>query len=255
MNPIFIDKTAITFFIINMQILILGATGRTGKLLVQLSLEKGYNVRVLIRDMNKLQIAHPRLEIIEGAVTDRAMLKKAMAGVDAILSCLNISRTNDFPWSPLRTPKDFLSTVMKLVIDEAGKQQISRIIVVSAWGVGETKVDIPGWFRWFIDNSNIKYPYLDHAIQEQLLMQSSMEWTVVRPTGLTSFRKKKVTMVTIGKLPRPTITITRYAVAEFMLEVLEKGLYIREKPIISAQHPGRAEQNPDSHVDLLPGIL
>jgi uncharacterized protein YbjT (DUF2867 family) len=138
-----------------MRILILGATGRTGKHLVSEALKNGHIVHVLVRDKSKIHHNAEQLTIFEGLPTDRTALKNAMTGCEAILTALNISRTSDFPWARLRTPKTFLSDTMKAVVKVAEEEKIKRIVVCSAWGANETKKDIPWWFRWFIDHSNI----------------------------------------------------------------------------------------------------
>ena len=45
---------------------------------------------------------------------------------------------------------------------------LRRLVLTSAWGAGETAAEIPGWFRWFIQNSNIGPAYRDHERQEAL---------------------------------------------------------------------------------------
>lgn len=215
-----------------MRILILGASGRTGKHVLDQALERGHTVTILVRDKKKV-IAHPHLTIHEGSPADQSSLNNAMKGNEVILSALNISRVNDWPWSRLRTPKDFLSSVMKSIIEVAPKNNIQRVVFTSACGVAETKKDIPGWFRWFIDNSNIRYPYLDHEKQEELLKQTSLQWTSVRPTGLINSKKPKEVIVSFNNTPKIRLTISRRNVAVFMLDVLEKNLYVRQLPVIS----------------------
>ncbi len=217
-----------------MTILILGATGRTGKHLLEQALHKGHNVHVLVRDKNKLSLSSVMMTIFEGTPTDPDILEKAMTGCDAVLSSLNISRGTDFPWSELRTPKDFLSTTMKNIISVTGKLGIKRIIVLSAWGVNETKNEIPGWFRWFIDHSNIKYPYLDHGIQEDLIKVTELDWTVLRPAGLSNSKKEKEVKISFNAIPKPGLLISRRNVAKFMLTILEENSYIRQMPTISS---------------------
>jgi putative NADH-flavin reductase len=216
-----------------MKILLLGATGRTGRYLLQESLDRGHIVHVLVRDKSKLKITHTNLTVYEGTPLDKAVLNTAMTGCDAILSALNISRCNDWPWSNLRTPKDFLSSVMKVIIELAPQHGIQRIVFTSAWGVAETRTDIPGWFRWFIEHSNILYPYEDHARQEDLLKQTSLEWTAIRAVGLINSKRKKTIIVSFNNTPRPRLTIGRRSLAAFMLDVLEKKMYVREMPVVS----------------------
>jgi uncharacterized protein YbjT (DUF2867 family) len=215
-----------------MRILILGATGRTGKHLLEQALQRGYHVHVLVRIKNKLPLDHGHLTVFEGSPSDPGALDNAMNGCEAVLSALNISRYNDFPWTKLRTPVDFLSSVMKSIIELMATHGIKRIIFTSAWGVAETRKDIPGWFRWFIEHSNIRYPYDDHARQEDLLKQTSLHWTAVRAVGLTNSDNNKEVMVSLNNNPEPKLLISRSHVATFMLDALEKNLYMGEMPVV-----------------------
>jgi len=208
-----------------MKVLLLGATGRTGKLILNELLTRGHVVSVLVRDKRKVA-ALASLTIFEGSTLDAAMQDCA-----AIISALNISRNSDFPWSALRTPKQLMSATMSNIIPLAQQHQIKRIIVISAWGVAETEKDLPWWFRWTIKNSNIKYGYLDHELQEGLLAQSDLDWTAIRPVGLTNFDLKPV-QVSIANSPKPRILISRKSVAGFTADVLEQALYIKQTPVI-----------------------
>ena len=122
---------------------------------------------------------------------------------------------------------------MQNVIEVAGELGLQRIIVTSAWGVHETKKDIPFWFRWLIDHSNIGVAYRDHERQEQLLEASSCDWTAVRPVGLTNSARDKNVVVTVSNVPKPNLTISRYSVAKFMVDVYTSGAYSRQAVAIS----------------------
>jgi uncharacterized protein YbjT (DUF2867 family) len=216
-----------------MRILILGATGRTGRFLVEEAIKHGYNINLLVRDKSKITINSNLISVYEGTPTTKEDLTNAMRGCEIIMSALNISRTSDFPWAKLRTPADFLSATMKNIIEVTNKLPVKHIIITSAWGVCETKKDIPGWFRWLIDHSNIAYPYKDHELQEELLKNSNLNWTVVRPVGLTNSLKEKNIIVSIDNFPKPTLTIGRKNVARFIINVLQSDLYLKQSPTIS----------------------
>ena len=216
-----------------MRILILGSTGRTGKHLLQQALQRGHTVNVLVRDRKKLTISDPNLSVYEGTPLDKTALEKAMVGCEAILSALNISRVNDWPWAKLKTPKDFLQSTMKNIIELMPKHNIERIIFISAWGVSETKKQIPGWFRWFIDHSNIRYPYLDHEKQEALVEKTNLHWTAVRAAGLTNSKKQKEVLISFNNHPKPRLLISRRSVAAFMIDILGRNLYVWQMPVIS----------------------
>ena len=216
-----------------MRILILGSTGRTGRILLSEAFRRGHQVTVLISHKGALRIKSKSIKAFEGTPLNKFTLADAMHGCDAVLSALNISRVSDFPWSKLRTSKDFLSASMKHIIDAATENGIKRIVITTAWGVAETQKDIPFWFRWLIKNSNIRYPYYDHERQEQILKSSDMDWTIVRPVGLTDSTKVRNVKVSLNNQPKPSLTISRRNVATFMLDALEKNLYVRECPVIS----------------------
>ncbi len=217
-----------------MKILILGATGRTGKHILTEALKRGHEVSALVRDAAKLTVASERLNAWEGLPTDKSQLTQVAAGCAAIVNALNLSRTSDFPWASLRTPKDFLSQTMENSIEVCRELGIRRMLITSAWGVDETRKEIPAWFRWLIEHSNIQYAYEEHARQEEMLRKTDLEWTIVRPAGLTNTAKTQKLQVSLNNQPKPKLTISRLSVATFLLDALEKQLFIRKCPTLSA---------------------
>ncbi len=217
----------------NKKLLILGSTGRTGKYLLKEALARGFEVNILVRDAKKISITSEKLSIFEGTPSNREDLAKALQGCTHVLSALNISRNSDFPWAGLRTPKDFLEKTIQNLIDLSKTNPLENVMVISAWGVAETKQDIPFWFRWTIDFSNIKYGYQGHEQQEKLLQNSAINYTIIRPVGLTNFEKLKPIIVTKNNYPKPNLLIPRKNVAKFMLDVLEKKEFFREVLVIS----------------------
>ncbi len=217
-----------------MTICILGATGRTGKHLLAEALQRGHHVRVIVRNAARITSGHEHLIVIEGDPRDREKLSEAMTGCTAVLSALNVSRKNDFPWSSLRSPADLLSSTMAQIISLSAETGVHRIIFTSAWGVGDSAQEIPSWFGWLIRNSNIGPAYADHARQEKLVAESGMQWTAVRPAALTNSSSMKPVRVSFQNNPRPHLFISRKMVAHFMLDCLEKGHYINRAPVISS---------------------
>lgn len=201
-----------------MKILLLGATGRTGKHVLSQCLEKGYEVSSLVRDPSKVEPLQG-LTIFKGDVTNKNDLISAMDGCTHIISVLNISRKSDFPWSKLRTPPTLLSDTMNLLTNINPANEINKVVVCSAWGVAESKKDIPFWFRWLIDSSNIGIAYADHQRQEEILLESRLNYTIVRPVGLvnSSFQKVKESF---GNQPKPSMLISRKSVAKYMINCL-----------------------------------
>lgn len=217
-----------------MKILLLGATGRTGKLVLKQALDYGHSVNCLARKVERIP-DNPALTLFEGNPGRKADLEKAIAGCDAVISVLNISRKSDFPWSRLRTPENYLSEVMSLLIPVAEEEKISRIIVCSAWGVAETRSHIPSWFRWFIENSNIGVAYKDHERQEKIITNSNLNWTIVRPVGLINSNRKQRVLESFDNSPKPSLTISRRSVANYIVESLNQKDLIGQKVVISGK--------------------
>ena len=74
------------------RVLIVGATGGTGRQLLAQALERGYVVTALVRDPGRLSIEHPHLTVVRGDVLDYATVEKAMRGQDAVISALGHKR-------------------------------------------------------------------------------------------------------------------------------------------------------------------
>ena len=102
-----------------------------------------------------------------------------MSKCNFVISVLNISRKTDFPWSSLKTPSTFLSDTINIVVKISKNENIKRISICSAWGVAETKNDIPKWFKWLIDKSNIGIAYQAHEKQEKIIYESKLNWTEI----------------------------------------------------------------------------
>jgi len=216
-----------------MKILILGATGRMGRLVLEEALNQGHKINCLVREPGKIKLSHANLKILQGTPAQIADLENAMKGCNNIISTLNISRKNDFPWSKLRTPPTFLSKVAKNILAASKNNRIDRLIVCSAWGVSETKKDIPFWFKWFIENSNIGVAYKDHKRQENIIKSSELNWTIVRPTGLTNFKRERNIVESFNNSPKPKLTISRINAAKYIVNAMSKNGLIRKTPVIS----------------------
>jgi putative NADH-flavin reductase len=216
-----------------MKILILGATGRTGRLIVEEALKQSYDLNVLVRDKNKISFSSKSINIFQGTPIRRADLAAAMQGCDLIISALGIVRASDAPWSKLITTKNFISESIKNAIAEAGQQGVKRLIAVSAWGVGETKKEIPFWLRWLINYTNLRPVYAEHEAAEKLLANSGLNWTAVRPVALNDSEKLKTLKVSFDNSPKPSLQISRQSVAKFIVDIVKSDKYNRKSPTIS----------------------
>ena len=162
-----------------MKILLFGATGRTGKLILQKALNDGHEVTAIVRDPSKLNGFSAK--IIRGTPYD----KETVNNCDVVINTLNVSRVSDNPWAKLRSPKDMISHSIQNALDAMKENSIKRIIVMGVLGAGESKAKMPFIFKLVVNYSNLKYAFDDHARQEELLAKSDTDWTVIRLPMLT----------------------------------------------------------------------
>jgi uncharacterized protein YbjT (DUF2867 family) len=206
-----------------MKILVLGATGRTGKLFAQLATSKNHQVTATIR--NKKNATLTNVNYIEGLPTDEQLLTKSLQGIDAVVVSLNINRTSDNPFAKVMSPLTLISDSVKALLPAMESNKVKRIVSVSASGAGDSWKDMPFIGRLFIRNSNIWKAYEDHTRQEQILRQSGLDWTIVRPVMLNDKDSDEYKAV-IGK---PTGgSISRKGVAKFILDSLESEKFVKE---------------------------
>ena len=213
-----------------MKVFLLGSTGRLGNEILNTLITRKIYTTILIRNQEKIKLDSKYLDVCVGNPLEIDKLDKAMSNCSIVINALNISRNSDFPWSKLRTPKTLLSETISNLIELNKKHDFSKIISVSAWGVLESKKQLPFWFRWLIDNSNIKHGYLDHEKQEQILTASNLDYTIIRPVGLSNSQKDKAPKITIKSKPS-NILVSRKTVSKFIVDNLKK--YNKETVTIS----------------------
>lgn len=214
-----------------MKILILGITGRTGRLVAEEAIKRGYKVVGIARKagINTMKEA----EIYIGTPYDFETVNKAIKGCDAVISTLNLFPQSQSLFGKVKFPLDTMSVSMRNAVKSMEEHSIKRIVLMTALGVGDSASELPGLFSFLVRISNIRYAYADHDVQEKVLENSALDWTIVRPVGLTDKNDKLSILHNLKGVGRITSTISRDAVAHFMLDCIEKGTFIRQKPGIS----------------------
>ena len=204
-----------------MKVFLLGSSGRLGNEILNNLISRKIHTSILVRTQEKIKLNSNYLDVFIGNPIEIDMLDKAIKNCNIVISALNISRKSDFPWSKLRAPKTLLSETISNLVHLHQKHNFDRIISVSAWGVRESRNQLPQWFRWLIDNSNIKYGYSDHEKQEQILTASNLDYTIIRPVGLSNSQKDKEPKITFKSKPG-NILVSRKTVSKFIVDNLEK---------------------------------
>lgn len=206
-----------------MNIAIFGAHGPTGLLLTQQALDKGYTVTAVTRHPETFPLQHAHLRVMRGDVYDLTTVEQAIAGQDAVLSTLGV------PFS--RQPITVYSQGVAHIVQAMQRLGVRRLICVSSSAAG-TDHDTGAGFVFdkilqpLVMSTIGKTTYADMKRMETLLMQSGLDWTIVRPSGL--FETPAVTDYQVAEDHIRRQFTSRADLADCMLQQLTTDRYSRK---------------------------
>jgi len=186
-----------------MNLLILGATGRTGRLVVEHALAAGHTVTALVRSPEKLTIRNSNLRVVPGKATDATDVARALEGGDAVLSTLGGSGS-------------VIADSTRAIVEAAHQTGVRRVVVLSSFFVERDRLGaVPRLLTWIAMGSVIK----DKSAGEQLLRQSGLDWTIIYASVLKDGPVSgSVEVLPEGAKRRISDRISRSDVAEWMVQ-------------------------------------
>lgn len=207
-----------------MRLFILGATGRTGVELVDQGLARGHAVTAFVRSPRKIARPHERLTVIGGDPRDASQLRAALPGHDAVLSALGGPDKPRFLGlgangsGPTTICGDCAHSTVR-AMQETG---VRRLMVVS---VAFLFTDfLPGAIA---GNLFFRETVRDAREMEHAVMESALEWTIVRPPQLTMGARTQRYRVKDGHLPSWGFSISRADLVHFMLQEVEDSRHLQ----------------------------
>lgn len=251
-----------------MQILLLGATGRTGTQVLKELLARNHKVTALARNPESLESTLPNrssnLTIIPGSPLNKTDISTALAAstspVDAVITTLNPRRASDSPFaavdptdSPPRMMADSMVGVLAALTDDAearrnnssnnnnntsSSKKRAKVVALSALGAGSSAPHAHCLLRLLFRHSNMRFTYEDHdAVEEELVRQQQQQqqaipYVLVRPTRLVEEDGMAARVFdedgTVGMME----AISRGAVARFLVDAAEGDEWDGKAPII-----------------------
>ena len=211
---------------------VLGGSGRTGGQIIDYALSKGHTVTALVRDPAKLS-ARAGLTVVQGTPVNRSDVDGAIGGADAVIVALNSSRRSDTPWAKPVSPPRLMADSVANTTAAMTARGIRRIVVLSAFGVGDSLSTAALPLRWMFTRTNLKYTYADHNLLDAEIRDTDTDWTLLRPAALNNKASTATIAVTDIHGPKPSFSISRAAVAHFAVDVIDASAHMREAPIIS----------------------
>ena len=249
-----------------MKLLIFGATGGTGRALIEQALERGHVVTAFARDPAKVRTTHKNLRVAKGDILNYDSVEAAINCQDAVLSALGIrvrtgaiiilaaicqvfaaavALSRPFEWFvrvgvPFLTlliflrKKTILSEGTKNILQAMEKLGVKRFICESSLGIGESKGQLGFLYNYVLIPLFLRNIFADKEVQERIIKDSMLDWVIVRPAALTNGPRRGVYRDgrNIGHWFF-TAKISRADVAGFMLKQLSDNTYLRKTPGVS----------------------
>ena len=208
-----------------MRIAVLGATGRSGQLLVTELLHRGHELTVLARTPQKLGATQGAVRVVTGASTDADALASLLEGAEAVVSTLG----------PTSRDSTVMSDTARVLVPAMEQRGIRRFVGVSGTGV-DMEGDLKGRKDRVISSMIRRVGGVmatDKAEEYRILVASDLEWTLVRPPRLVE-GPATGRVVHDARTPGRSSSIRRADLAVFFADVVEEDLYVRQAPFVSA---------------------
>ena len=206
-----------------MKLAVFGATGKTGRLIVQQALADGHQVTALARDPSRMGATHQRLRVVRGAADQADAIDDALRNADAVVSAMGSGGAT-------------LTTFGEKAISAMRRAGVSRI--VSLVGASVTEPGDPKSLSRSILQGITRFlapgKLEDGDTHARQLEATELAYTLVRPPRLTdgpaTGRVQHGPSLDLG----PTSAISRADLAAFMLQVAVDGLYVRAAPMVAS---------------------
>jgi len=207
------------------KLLVLGATGGTGRLIVRQALARGHDVTALVRSPEKGRELEGAT-LIAGDARDEAALRNALKGRDAVVSALGT------PASPFREVT-LLSTATRALVSAMTAEQVARLVCITGMGAGDSAGHGGFVFDHLVFPLLLRKVYADKNRQEAIVRASGLDWVLVRPSVLND-KPSRDTIRTLTELTGfHGGSISRQDVATFVLDQLRADAWLRRAPLIT----------------------
>ena len=142
--------------------LVFGGTGRTGKYFIELALREGHRVRALVRSPEKMDLQHPNLEVVIGAIPDYEPLEALLSEVDFVVSMLGDAH---------RQQRENVNTAfVKRLVPAMRRQGVKRLLYQAGGFTRPYKQALP-FTSWILKQTLVRFSGLlgQHRDNEAVL--------------------------------------------------------------------------------------
>jgi uncharacterized protein YbjT (DUF2867 family) len=219
------------------RVLIIGGSGRTGKLVIEELLHRSHEVTALVRNPEAMQIEiDAGLKIVTGTPMNQEDVRKAFtqSNPEVIIVTLSAPRASDSPFAAVVAPPRLMADSTANVVANMKELNTPKIIIMQAFGVGESWVNMHCVMQLLMKKSNMIYQYEDHSLVAKETKASGEKYVFVRPSRLVEGEAKEVKEYpNHGKGVPVLAAITRGSVAKFLVDAAESGTWDNTAPVIT----------------------
>jgi putative NADH-flavin reductase len=209
----------------HMRILIVGASKGIGLETTRQALASGYDVRALARSATSMNLAAPKLEKVQGDALDKSDVDAAVAAVDAVIVTLGVGLGDLF--KPVRLFSDATRVLIAAMKDNG----VNRLICLTGFGAGDSQASIAALqkipFKIVFGRA-----YDDKGLQEKLIKESGLDWTIVRPGVLLNGARTGRYKVLREPSEWRNGVISRANVADFLVKQIEGRAFVHASPVL-----------------------
>ncbi|KAF5660692.1 hypothetical protein FHETE_8855 [Fusarium heterosporum] len=222
-----------------MHFFLLGATGRTGKLVISELLSQNHTAIALVRNPASLT-AQPGLAIVAGSPLSKDDIRRALETSlgqppSAAIMTLNANRKSESPFAAPLSPPRFLADSCANACEVLKETGIHRFVVMSTAGVGDSWGNLPLLSKAFMGLTNVKYALEDHSLLDEEIRMTEVDWTLVRAVRLVFDNVEGKNMETLDSAGTGMTMSDRAnvgSVAKFLVKAAVESLYIKEAVVV-----------------------
>lgn len=209
-----------------MKIAILGSTGFIGKTLLEKALQRGYQVKTLVRDPEKLGVYKKMVEFVQGDASQTDKLEKTVAGTDAVLSTLPpIENANGSKMS---------TKAMEQLVTVLDKKGVKRFVhtggAVHDGGTNENWT-FSRRILWAYLNIVCRPVLIAKHMEWEVLRKSNLDWTLVRPPRVV--KGKPQGKLCADEKNLASVQVDVEDLAKFLLDQIQSEKWIKKAPLVA----------------------
>jgi nucleoside-diphosphate-sugar epimerase len=167
-----------------MNVIVIGASRGIGRETVKAALAAGHTVSAFARHPENIVLKHPNLKLVPGNVMDLQSVTKAISDHDAIVCALGLT-TMKAIGPPFAGHTYTLTVGTKNIVTAMAQSSMKRLITVTAISTGDSAQNCTPVAKWALQYG-LRWLFQEKERQEQQIMASSTNWTIIRPTALTN---------------------------------------------------------------------